>query len=269
MVDLSSRQFAGFDQADRVLPDIYTHPEWYFGSPRDEDAVEDRRATNNLLEKIRGKPDSPVQAYFDRSDAVGGRLVSGTPVSLSRVMGYSSSEDGNQRASVVQAGLIEPDGNALGTGAYMGPSVPIIGPHRENVHDIISKYSKVDVDNEDLRDDDGRQFSEEGGFLRLAQQRFETRHLASLMSQVARQGVRRPIGVDYSTTPPTVSDGHTRLISAASTGMRTVPVVPRTVGWASMTFDADDDRLPVMDPTELHFPRNARYPQAPRPRWDD
>jgi hypothetical protein len=47
--------------------------------------------------------------------------------------------------------------------------------------------------------------------------------VASFVADVARNGVKRPIPVDYEQDPPRVMNGHKRLLAAARAGVETVP----------------------------------------------
>lgn len=46
----------------------------------------------------------------------------------------------------------------------------------------------------------------------------------SLRADIARNGVKEPIRIDYHQDPPLVTDGHTRLFHAQALGMPNVPV---------------------------------------------
>lgn len=128
-----------------------------------------------------------------------------------------------------------------------------------STHDLVWKYNKTDVeqtpmegilDNAHTR---GRDFND------MVERRldYSPTHLANIAGDVSRRGVQKPIGVDYSTTPPTVSDGHTRLIAAYHTGQRRVPVRPLPIGQAEdKHVKRDDEGTPDWD--AIHFPRQTR-----------
>lgn len=48
--------------------------------------------------------------------------------------------------------------------------------------------------------------------------------MRDLVEDVRRNGVKEPVMVDYENTPPTVEDGHTRVLAAHRAGVTHVPV---------------------------------------------
>ena len=108
-----------------------------------------------------------------------------------------------------------------------------------STHDLAYKYAKVDEPygmeppdglSADARPEHHRSLS----FHHLLADRQESspEHLAGLTADVKRRGVREPIGIDRSTSPPTISDGHTRLLAAYLAGQRRVPVRDLPIGGA-------------------------------------
>ena len=102
-----------------------------------------------------------------------------------------------------------------------------------NTHDVVYKYDKRD-NPYGAEPPEGLSMESYPHFRGLAfhhlvadRQDSTPEHLAKITEDVARHGVRQPIGIDHSTTPPTVSDGHTRLIAAYLAGHRRVPIVER------------------------------------------
>lgn len=109
----------------------------------------------------------------------------------------------------------------------------------ESVQDLAYKYRKVDepygVEPPDglsmnARPEHHRSLS----FHHLLADRQKTtpEHLGNLVADVSRRGVRNPIGIDRSTSPPTISDGHTRLLAAYLAGHKRVPVRDLPIGGA-------------------------------------
>lgn len=130
-----------------------------------------------------------------------------------------------------------------------------------NVHDLVWKYAKTDVEQtpmEGLHSDAGphtrgRDFGD------LVERRLDhsPTHLSTIVNDVSRRGVQRPIGVDRSTSPPTVSDGHTRLIAAYHSGQKRVPVRELPIGQAeNKGSPRDDEDTPDWD--KIRFPRQTR-----------
>lgn len=107
-------------------------------------------------------------------------------------------------------------------------------PQFLNVHDVVAKYDKADV----ASPEEGRP-SRQRDWLDLIETRmdYNPQYTSHMVADVSRHGVREPIGIDTSTTPPTVSDGHNRLLAAYLTGMRRIPAVERPVGQAERKHD--------------------------------
>lgn len=59
--------------------------------------------------------------------------------------------------------------------------------------------------------------------------------VADFVDDIARNGVQRPIPIDYHESPPRVRNGHTRLLAAEKAGVKDVPVRQHE-GW----LDPDD-----------------------------
>jgi hypothetical protein len=135
-----------------------------------------------------------------------------------------------------------------------------LSPHQfANVNDLVWKYNKTDseqVPMEGLHGDAGPH-SRGRDFQDLVETRLDHApgHLAHITNDVSRRGVQSPIGVDHSTTPPTVSDGHTRLIAAYHSGHRRVPIVERPIGEAD---NKHEDRDQYGTDYDVRFPGQTR-----------
>jgi hypothetical protein len=58
----------------------------------------------------------------------------------------------------------------------------------------------------------------------------------AFVADIAKRGVRKPVRVDYENDPPTIENGHTRILAAQKAGRTHVPV--RQYEWPG---DIDED----------------------------
>lgn len=94
------------------------------------------------------------------------------------------------------------------------------GQQFEDVDHILSAY----------RPSDGKDWDEvESNY------RWEHPKNREFVADVRKNGVQRPVPIDYDETPPVVKNGHTRILAAKRAGQRRVPVRQ----W-EMLFDPDD-----------------------------
>lgn len=247
VVELSSQfdDVATLDQAEKAMPDVHTHPE-YYGVP------EANRRAIEVISTARKKPNKPVMVYHSEPE-----LKPDDTVSTQR---DALSDYGDVYASVVPARHVALSGNALWDGSYIGPRMMGVGTHRESTQDIIAKYDKIDAEMSPNFDETGGRTRQ---FWGLADERQDTEHLEELTKDIARHGIRNPIGVDYSTKPPTISDGHTRLIAAAVLGIKKVPTTPRALGEHEGGRREDDELT-----DEPHYPPNARFVRVDSEYYD-
>jgi hypothetical protein len=120
-----------------------------------------------------------------------------------------------------------------------------LSPHQfASTHDLAYKYAKVDEPYgaeppEGLSPHALPEHHRSLSFHHMLADRQETspQHLAQITADVARRGVQEPIGIDRSTTPPTISDGHTRLMAAYLAGHKRVPVRDLPIGGADYKHD--------------------------------
>jgi hypothetical protein len=94
------------------------------------------------------------------------------------------------------------------TAAATGAFVPA-AERTESVSHILASYVPHDADAwDEVR----------------ANYRWESPSMREFVADVARNGVQRPVPIDYTQDPPKVMNGHTRLLSAERAGRETVPV---------------------------------------------
>lgn len=110
-----------------------------------------------------------------------------------------------------------------------------LSPHQfANVQDLVWKHDKTDVDPTPMDGIRDSAHSRGRDWHDLIENRWDHTpdHTEAMYNDVRRRGVREPIGIDRSTTPPTISDGHTRLMAAYAAGLRRVPVRDLPIGQA-------------------------------------
>jgi hypothetical protein len=115
-----------------------------------------------------------------------------------------------------------------------------------STQDLVWKYDKTDTQPEPMEGIRGESRGRDWKDLVQTKMDYDPGHSVEMLESVGRHGVRQPIGIDRRTTPPTVTDGHTRLMAAWALGQRRVPVRDLPVGQAENKSaprhrDLDDD----------------------------